>query len=311
MSVFSNKKMRIDTEDLKEISEILEIINYRPRTIESYLYSLADLCSWLNSNHHLPLKEVDLSHVRSFIAYLKKPVENGGRGMKPRSINIYISAIRKYFQTVLRKPLSKDILPSMKVDQTLPHVPSKKEVIKIIMGMKNLKHRAMLALAYGCALRLTEVITLRFGDISFTNHTLTIRAENSKSRSEDVVELPDNLIPILKAYYFEHCASSSPTSQDWLFPGQKPGTHLSKGTPDRVLRSRLQNLGWANRGYSFHSLRHAHALHYYLAGADIYQVQLRLRHKSIASTEIYIRMAGRLQERRTIENPFDDPGFKM
>ena len=29
MSVFSNKKMRINTEDLKEISEILEIINYR------------------------------------------------------------------------------------------------------------------------------------------------------------------------------------------------------------------------------------------------------------------------------------------
>ena len=310
MSVFSNKKMLLDAEDLKEISDILEIINYRPRTIESYLYSLGDLSVWLDSNYHIPLKEVDLTKIRSFLAYLKKPVENGGRGLKPRSINIYIAAIRKYFQTVLRMPLSRDVLPSMKVDHTLPKVPSKKEIIKIVMGTENLKHRALLALAYGCALRLTEVITLQFGDISFTNHTLTIRAENSKSRHEDVVELPDNLIPILKAYYFEHCASSKPTRQDWLFPGQKPGTHLSKGTPDRVLRSRLKDLGWSHCGYSFHSLRHAHALHYYLAGADIYQVRLRLRHKSIASTEIYIRMAGRLQERRTIENPFDDPGFK-
>ena len=164
MSVFFNKKMLLDAEDLKEISDILEIINYRPRTIESYLYSLGDLSVWLDSNYHIPLKEVDLTKIRSFLAYLKKPVENGGRGLKPRSINIYIAAIRKYFQTVLRMPLSRDVLPSMKVDHTLPKVPSKKEIIKIVMGTENLKHRALLALAYGCALRLTEVITLRFGD---------------------------------------------------------------------------------------------------------------------------------------------------
>lgn len=310
MSVYSNNKMRRYAEDLKEISEILEIINFRPRTIESYLSALCDVASWLDFNYHIPLKEITLSLVRSFIVYLKKPVEDGGRGMKPRSINIYIAAIRRYFQTVLRTPLSKEELPSMRVDHALPKVPSKKEVIQIIMGTKNLKHRAMLALAYGCALRLSEVITLRFGDISFNNHTLTIRAENSKSRCEDVVELSDNLIPILKAYYYDYCALSRPTQEDWLFSGQKAGTHLSKGTPDRVLRSRLEELGWSYRGYSFHSLRHAHALHYYLAGADIYQVQLRLRHKNIASTEIYIRLAGKLPERRNIENPFDDPGFK-
>ena len=310
MSVYSNMKMRFDAEDLIEFSDILELINYRPRTKDSYLSSLCELKLWLDSNHHISLNEIDLSLVRSFVSYLKRPVEKGGRGLKPRSINIYIASIRKYFQMVIRTPLSKEDLPSMKVDSTLPRVPSKKEVVKIIMGVKNLKHRAILALAYGCALRLSEVISLRFGDISFTNHTLTVRAENSKSRSEDIVELPDNMIPILKDYCYDQCACFHPTQQDWLFAGQKPGTHLSKGTPDRILRSRLAELGWSDRGYSFHSLRHAHALHYYLAGADIYQVQLRLRHKNIASTEIYIRIAGRLPERRNIENPFDDPGFK-
>ena len=310
MSAYSNLKMRLDTEDLKEFSDILEIINYRPRTVESYFSSICELTTWLESNYNIPLKEITLQQVRSYVAYLKRPVEEGGRGLKPRSINVYIAAIRKYFQTVLRTPLSKADLPSMKVDHTLPSVPTKQELVKIIMGTKNLKHRAILALAYGCALRLTEVITLRCGDISFPRHTVTIRAENSKSRFEEVIELPDNLIAIITEYYNSHCRHLHLTRQDWLFPGQKAGTHLSKGTPDRVLRSRLKELGLSQCGYSFHSLRHAHALHYYLAGADIYQVQLRLRHKSIASTEIYIRLAGRLQERRNIENPFDDPGFK-
>ena len=312
MSVYANLKMRFDTEDLKEFSYILEIINYRPRTVESYFSSICELTVWLESNYNIPLKEITLQQVRAYVAYLKRPVEDGGRGLKPRTINVSIAAIRKYFQSVLRTPLSKADLPSMKVDHTLPNVPTKQELVKIIMGTKNLKHRAILALAYGCALRLNEVITLRCGDISFTNHTVTIRAENSKSRFEEVIELPDNLVAIITEYYNNHFLNKHLhlSRQDWLFPGQKAGTHLSKGTPDRVLRSRLEELGWSQRGYSFHSLRHAHALHYYLAGADIYQVQLRLRHKSISSTEIYIRLAGRLQERRNIENPFDDPGFK-
>lgn len=311
MSNSTRKYNKFDREDLKEISEILEIINYRPRTIESYLSSLSELSAWLESNHHIALNCVTVPLARSFILFLKHPIEDGGRGLKPRSINIYIAAIRQYFQSVLRITLSYEEFPSMKVDHPLPKVPSKKELITIIMGIKNLKHRAMLALSYGCALRLSEVISLRFGDISIKKKLVTIRAENSKSRFEETVELPENLIPLLKKYWFEYCRSYQPTAEDWLFPGQKAGFHISKGTSDSVLRKRLAELGWSSRGYSFHSLRHAHALHYYLAGADIYQVQVRLRHKTISSTEIYIRLAGKLQERRNIENPFDDPGFKM
>ena len=35
----------------------------------------------------------------------------------------------------------------------------------------------------------------------------------------------------------------------------------------------------------------------------------RLRHRSIDSTLIYVRLDARLKERKHIENPFDDPAF--
>jgi site-specific recombinase XerD len=76
-----------------------------------------------------------------------------------------------------------------------------------------------------------------------------------------------------------------------------------------MFKSRLHELGWEERGYSFHSLRHAHALHYYQSGADLFQVQQRLRHRSISSTLIYVQLDARLRERKYIENPFDDPDF--
>ena len=112
---------------------------------------------------------------------------------------------------------------------------------------------------------------------------------------------------ILYEYWKQCCPHAKP--DDWLFPGQKPGSHITKGSLDRVFRKRIQELGWESRGYSFHSLRHAQALHYYQSGADLFQVQQRLRHRTITSTLIYVQLDAKLKERRYIENPFDAKNF--
>ena len=296
-------------EQLREMSDILELINYRPRTVESYLRSISECCDWLESTYGISINDAAVFQLRAFLAYLHRPVSEGGRGLRPRSVNIYNCAIKKYFCYVLRKELSGRDLPTMRVDTPLPKVPGPKEAAILIMETKNLKHRLMLAMAYGCALRMTEVVTLRFGDISFSRDLVTIRAENSKNRHEETVELPENLKKLLLDYYCRCMRGAGP--DDWLFPGQKPGTHISKGAAGRIVHRRLEELGWTSRGYTFHSLRHGHALRYYLSGADIYQVQVRLRHRMVSSSTIYVRLAGRLQERRNIENPFDDPAFKI
>ena len=70
----------------------------------------------------------------------------------------------------------------------------------LILDTKNLKHQAELAVAYGTALRLTEVTTLRFRDISFIDGTVTISEEVSKSRYAGKVELPVRLRNILRQY---------------------------------------------------------------------------------------------------------------
>ena len=245
--------------------------------------------------------------MRAFLLHLKRSKEDGGLGYAPRSVNIYNCALKKYFRFVLRKPLTNDDLPLCKVDYPLPRVPSKKEAMQLVLGTKNLKHKAELAVAYGAALRLSEVTTLRFRDISFTSGTVTISEEVSKSRYAGKVELPVRLKKILLQYWKECCRGARP--DDWLFPGQKPGSHINKASLSQVFKKRITELGWESRDYSFHSLRHAHALHYYQAGADLFQVQQRLRHRSITSTLIYVQLDAKLTERRHIENPFDDPAY--
>ena len=293
--------------ELQGISDVLELINYRPRTIDSYLQSIFECCSWLQESFGISIDKADVPKLRAFLLHLKRSKEEGGLGYAPRSVNIYNCAIKKYFRFVLRRPLTNDDLPLCKVDHPLPKVPSKKDVMTLILGTENLKHKAELAVAYGAALRLSEVTTLRFCDISFTDGTVTISEEASKSRYAGKVELPVRLRKILYQYWKECCPSAKP--EDWLFPGQKPGSHINKASVSQVFKDRLSELGWESRGYTFHSLRHAHALHYYQAGADLFQVQQRLRHRSITSTLIYVQLDAKLRERSHIENPFDDPAY--
>ena len=295
--------------ELQAISDVLELINYRSRTIDSYLQSIFECCRWLEETCSVSLGEASVPQLRSFLLHLKRSRDDGGKGYAPRSVNIYNCAIKKYFRFVLRKPLTNDDLPLCKVDHPLPKVPSKKEIFTLILGTRNLKHRALLAVAYGCALRLFEVVTLRFGDISFTDDLVTVSGEVSKNRYAGKIELPKRLKVILYQYWKTCCQGAR--ADDWLFPGQKSGSHISKATAAMVLKNRLRELGWEKRGYSFHSLRHAQALHYYQAGADLFQVQQRLRHRSIASTLVYVRLDAVLKERKAIENPFDDPAYPM
>ncbi len=293
--------------ELQAVSDFLELINYRPGTIDGYLRSIFECCTWLNETYGISLNDADVSHLRAFLLHLKRSKADGGKGYAPRSVNVYNCALKKYFRFVLRRPLSDDELPLCRVDHPLPKVPSKKDAMNLIIGTRNIKHKAELAVAYGAALRIGEVSALRFRDISFTEGIISIPEDVSKSRYAGKVELPERLKKILLQYWRECCRGARP--DDWLFPGQKAGSHVSTGTLAKVFMNRIRELGWESRGYSFHSLRHGHALHYYQSGADLFQVQQRLRHRSISSTLVYVQLDARLRERRHVENPFDDPAY--
>ena len=191
--------------ELQTMSDFLELINYRPSTIDGYLKSIFECCCWMKEMYGISLNNADVLHLRAFLLHLKRSKADGGKGLAPRSVNVYNCALKKYFRYVLRRPLSNDELPLCRVDHPLPKVPSKKDAMNLIIGTRNLKHKAELAAAYGAALRIGEVSTLRFRDISFTDGIISIPEDVSKSRYAGKVELPERLRKILFAYWKECC----------------------------------------------------------------------------------------------------------
>lgn len=57
----------------------------------------------------------------------------------------------------------------------LPSVLSQSEVQQLIGSYTNLKHKLIIQLAYGCGLRVSEVVALRTKDIDVDRHVVTVR----------------------------------------------------------------------------------------------------------------------------------------
>lgn len=144
----------------------------------------------------------------------------------------------------------------------------------------------MIQLAYYCGLRVAELCNLEVVDIDLAGGLLIVR--HGKGDADGTVPISSKLLPELAEWVGDRKAGV-------LFPDPR-GRHVHT----RHFRSRLKLLakraGIARR-CSPHTLRHSFATHLLRKGATIYEVQLAMRHASIATTQIYLHLVpGRLSE---------------
>jgi len=91
-------------------------------------------------------------------------------------------------------------------------------------------------------------------------------------------------------------------TNEWLFPGQKPDTHYSIRSVEKIFENAKKKAGII-KDVSVHSLRHSFATHLLEAGVDIRYIQELLGHKSSKTTEIYTHVS--LFKMGNIKNPLD------
>ena len=84
-------------------------------------------------------------------------------------------------------------------------------MLQFFESIKNIKHRAMLMIAYAAGLRVSEVARLRVCDID--SKRMVIRVEQGKGRKDRYVMLSPALLTILRTYW----KLAKPSK--WLFEG--------------------------------------------------------------------------------------------
>jgi Site-specific recombinase XerD len=227
-----------------------------------------------------PAEELTAHDIRRFIIYLQTE-----KHYTAGTINIFSAAIRFFFAVTLCKTINYLQTPRMKEAKKLPETLTLEEIEDIFRNCGNLKHRAILLLAYGSGLRVSEIICLKTEDID--SKTMRIFVSGGKGNKDRYTLLPEKTLAVLRNYWRRYRPKSP---EHWLFPGKKNVGHIDRSTINRALESILARTN-ISKSVTPHSLRHSFATHLLEDGLSLLQIKELLGHSSIQSTTVYLHVS--------------------
>lgn len=244
------------------------------KTIKSYLFFNKDFIAFCGK----PTEQIVYQDILDYTSFLTKE-----REYSASSINLAISALKFYFGRILQKSFIIEKKRPRK-DKRLPKVLNYNEVVGVLSALPNLKHRALLYLAYSGGLRVSEVVRLRIADIDRQRRVIHIR--RAKGRKDRYTLLSDKAYRLLQDYL----AAFAP--KQWIFEGIGYNQPLSTRTAEKIFKNACREAGIA-KDVSIHCLRHSFATHLLEGGTDIRYIQELLGHAHTKTTEIYTHVAKR------------------
>jgi len=271
-----------------------------PRTLEAYGRDLAGFCAFLEGAGLRRPREITRDHVTGFVAALE------ARGLGARSRARALVAVRRWSRWLLgtgalaRDPVE-GVLPP-RLPGRLPKRVLGEEIEALLRATEpaaplGLRDRAMLEVAYGAGLRVSELVALPLAALDRRAGLLRVLG---KGRRERLVPLGEPALEALDAYL----AAGRPRllrgrASDAVFLTAR-GAAMTRQNFFARLRTLALRAGVPRDRVSPHGLRHAFATDLLEGGADLRAVQTMLGHADLSTTQIYTHVSRR-RLRETVE----------
>jgi integrase/recombinase XerD len=257
-----------------------------PLTLEAYRRDVERLVDYARVKGATSPIDITSRLLRDFVYHLKD------LGLSPSSIRRNISAVRTYFRFLLSDGVvTRD--PSERLEtprrwRTLPDVLTIPEISRLL-GAPTLddpmvfRDRAMLEIAYGAGLRVSEWISIGVRDVLFEDKLVRVFGKGSKER---LVPIGRSAIGAVATYVRELRPRLEKGGGKGVLFLNARGEPLSRMGAWKILRRYVERAG-IEKAVSPHTLRHSFATHLLEGGADLRAVQEMLGHADISTTQIY------------------------
>ena len=275
--------------------EDMRMRQFAEHTQDGYIRAVRKLATFLGRSPHTATAE----DLRRFQLHLVDT------GTGPVTINATLTGLKFFFDITLGRPELMLKMTHVAVPRKLPVILSPEEVGRLIAAAPNLKHQAAMSVAYGAGLRVSEVVSLKVGDID--GERMTLRVEQGKGRKDRYAMLSPVLLERLRAWWRLGHAQGKVRHGGWLFPGLDPTDHVTARQLNRAVHLAAATAGIDKR-ITPHGLRHAFATHLLEQKVDIRVIQVLLGHKRLDTTSLYAAVATDLLRR--VISPLDQTSDK-
>ena len=271
--------------------EDMSFRNMSPATQKCYLYAVGSFARF----HRTPPDKLGIEHVRAYRLHLLE------RGLKARSINPIVGALRFFYGTTLGNKALAGEITYARPEDTLPAVLTHEQVLALVRAETDLMMRTIFITIYAAGLRISEVVRLTTADIKTDRKVIHVR--QAKGHKDRFVMLSEPNLSILRRYW-----KATRPKPPLLFPGAKPNRWITPRAVQRAFRD-AADLAGLDQTVTPHTLRHSFATHLLEQGVDIRVIQDLLGHRNLNSTARYARVAVNTIAR--IQSPLEDLIKKM
>jgi integrase/recombinase XerC len=252
-------------------------------TSRGYRRDLAELQAFCEDCGISRWQDLDTHGVRRYAAQAHR------RGLSGRSIQRRLSAVRSFYNYLLRESLASHNpahdVSAPKTESRLPDTLNVDDMSRLLDVQKQdallIRDAAMLELMYSSGLRLGELTGLDTGDIDLRQRLVRVTGKGAKTR---VLPVGAKAIAALEAWL-----QVRPAGTDAALFTTRQGRRLSaRAVQDRVRRLALRQ-GVPGRVHP-HTLRHSFASHLLESSGDLRAVQELLGHADISTTQVYTHL---------------------
>jgi len=256
---------------------------YSAHTILAYENDLRHFAAYLDEPLSMGLLEdLPLPAFRGWLA------ERAGEGKTPRSNARALSALRGFYKWLECDNAAISRLRSPKKPKPLPKPVSALQSLQAVEQIGELqgeawlaaRDEALLALLYGCGLRISEALSLKRGDVTAQSDWLKVKGKGNKERLVPLLTLVRDAV-----LHYESLLPFALKKGALIFVGAQ-GKPLQAPVFRRQLQKLRGQIGLPETATP-HAFRHSFATHLLAEGADLRSIQELLGHASLAATQHY------------------------